>query len=62
MMKKDKSQMMSNQNTKKSDMNWSMKKMQNMRLYLSMIMLKHLNGRKRKYDPEEEEVTVKPWI
>ena len=54
--------MMSNQNTKKSDMNWSMKKMQNMRLYLSMIMLKHLNGRKRKYDPEEEEVTVKPWI
>ena len=50
MTKKEKSWMTSNQKKNKSEMNWSMKKMKNVRLYLIIIILKQTKNRKSKED------------
>ena len=62
MTKKKKYQMISNKKKRKAEMNWSMTKIQNMRLYLSMITLKHPKKRNIKGDMEEQGINLKPCI
>ena len=61
-MNKDKYQMTSNNKKKKLEMNWSMTTMNNMRLYLSMMILKQLNKIKIREDLLEQGINIKPWI
>ena len=47
---------------KKKHINCSMTKMNNMRLYLSIIILKQMKKRESKEDMEEQGINLKHWI
>ena len=54
MVKKEKYQITSSQKKKKKHINCSMTTMNNMRLYLSIIILKQMKKRESKEDMEEQ--------